>query len=164
MKLGLAPASEIWRFGIGVHYEGAGCHNGLNQKMVTKWVFAHPPYLDLNKISHVGLPPGRVSLIWVSERLVNKFRSCGRSKFAFSHWQGSSLKSDTHRRHRRDSTVELSRVEAPWTHPSSVGSPHTHYTVWVRKKSPLRTCGNISKTAGNFSTKFYTPIMHSYLR
>jgi len=33
-----------------------------------------------------------------------------------------------------------------------------------QKKSPLRTCGNISKTAGNFSTKFYVPIMHSYLR
>jgi len=29
---------------------------------------------------------------------------------------------------------------------------------------PPRTCGNISKTAGNFSTKFYVPIMHSYLR
>jgi len=32
------------------------------------------------------------------------------------------------------------------------------------KKSLLRTCGNISKTAGNFSTKFYMPITHSYLR
>ena len=33
------------------------------------------------------------------------------------------------------------------------------------KKSPtLRTCGNFSKTVGNFSTKFYTPITCSYLR
>ena len=29
-------------------------------------------------------------------------------------------------------------------------------TVWV-KKSPLRTCGDFSKTVGNSSTKFYTP-------
>ena len=35
--------------------------------------------------------------------------------------------------------------------------------MWV-KKSPQRTCGNFSKTDGNFSTKFYTPIMRSYLR
>ena len=33
-----------------------------------------------------------------------------------------------------------------------------------QKKSPLRTCGNFSKTLGNFSTKFYMPIMRSYLR
>jgi len=33
------------------------------------------------------------------------------------------------------------------------------------KKSPsLRTYGNFSKTVGNFSSKFYMPIMHSYLR
>ena len=32
------------------------------------------------------------------------------------------------------------------------------------KKSPLRTCGNFSKTVGSFSTKFYTPITRSYLR
>ena len=37
------------------------------------------------------------------------------------------------------------------------------YTVWV-KKIPLRTCGNFPKTVGNFSTKFYMPIMRSYLR
>jgi len=38
-------------------------------------------------------------------------------------------------------------------------------TVWVKKNPPpLRTCGNISKTAWNFSTKFHAPIMHSYLR
>jgi len=28
---------------------------------------------------------------------------------------------------------------------------------------PPRTCGNFSKTVGNFSTKLYTPITHSYL-
>jgi len=33
-----------------------------------------------------------------------------------------------------------------------------------QKKSSLRTCGNFSKTDGNFSTKFYVPIVHSYLR
>jgi len=27
----------------------------------------------------------------------------------------------------------------------------------------MRTCGNFSKTVGNFSTKFYTPIMRSFL-
>ena len=32
------------------------------------------------------------------------------------------------------------------------------------KKSPLRTCGNFSKTIGNFSTKFYVPIRRSYIR
>jgi len=38
-----------------------------------------------------------------------------------------------------------------------------HYSV-SQKNPPLRTCGNFSKTVGNFSTKFYMPIMHSYLR
>ena len=33
-----------------------------------------------------------------------------------------------------------------------------------QKNPPLRTCGNISETAWNFSTKFCMPIMHSYLR
>jgi len=33
-----------------------------------------------------------------------------------------------------------------------------------QKNPPLRICGNISKTAGNFSTKSYMPIVHSYLR
>ena len=32
-----------------------------------------------------------------------------------------------------------------------------------KKSPPLRTCGNISKTAGNFSIKFYLPIMHTYV-
>jgi len=32
------------------------------------------------------------------------------------------------------------------------------------KNPPLRTCNNFSKTVGNFSTKFYMPIMRSYLR
>ena len=32
------------------------------------------------------------------------------------------------------------------------------------KKSPLRFCGNFSKTVGNFSTKFYVPIVCSYPR
>jgi len=32
------------------------------------------------------------------------------------------------------------------------------------KNPPLRTCGNVSKTVGNFSTKFYVPITGSYLR
>jgi len=32
------------------------------------------------------------------------------------------------------------------------------------KKSPLRTCGIFSKTIGNFSTKCYMYITHSYLR
>ena len=32
-----------------------------------------------------------------------------------------------------------------------------------KKNPPLRTCGNFSKTAGNFSTKFYMPITHSYI-
>jgi len=40
---------------------------------------------------------------------------------------------------------------------------YSAFTVWV-KKSPLRTCGNFSKTVGNFSTKFYVPITRSYLR
>ena len=31
------------------------------------------------------------------------------------------------------------------------------------KNSPLRTCGNFSKTVGDFSTKFYLSIMRSYL-
>jgi len=35
-------------------------------------------------------------------------------------------------------------------------------TVRVQKIHP-RTCGNFSKTVGNFSTKFYAPIMRSYL-
>jgi len=33
-----------------------------------------------------------------------------------------------------------------------------------QKKSPLRTCGNFSKRDGNFSTKFYMPIVRSYPR
>jgi len=32
------------------------------------------------------------------------------------------------------------------------------------KKSPLRFCGNFSKTVGSFSTKFYMSITRSYLR
>ena len=32
------------------------------------------------------------------------------------------------------------------------------------KKSPLRTCGNFSKTVENFATIFYVPIVRSYLR
>ena len=32
-----------------------------------------------------------------------------------------------------------------------------------QKKSPLRTCGKFPKTVRNFSTKFYVPIMRSYL-
>jgi len=32
-----------------------------------------------------------------------------------------------------------------------------------QKNPPLRTCGNFSKMVGNFSTKFYMPIMRSYL-
>jgi len=32
------------------------------------------------------------------------------------------------------------------------------------KKSPLRTCGNFSKTVGNCSTKFHMSITRSYLR
>ena len=32
------------------------------------------------------------------------------------------------------------------------------------KNPPLRTCDNFSKTVGKFSTKFYMPIMRSYLR
>ena len=39
----------------------------------------------------------------------------------------------------------------------------TLYSV-SQKKSPLRTCGNFSKTDGNFSTKFYTPIVRSCIR
>jgi len=38
----------------------------------------------------------------------------------------------------------------------------------LSKKNPpwraLRACGNFSKTVGNFLTKFYKPIMRSYLR
>ena len=38
-------------------------------------------------------------------------------------------------------------------------------TYSVRQKNPApRTCGNFSKTVRNFSTKFYVPIMRSYLR
>ena len=33
-----------------------------------------------------------------------------------------------------------------------------------QKKSPLKFFGNFSKAAGNFSTKFHTFIMRSYLR
>ena len=33
-----------------------------------------------------------------------------------------------------------------------------------QKKSPQRFCGNFSKTVGNFSTKFYAPIVRSYPR
>jgi len=32
------------------------------------------------------------------------------------------------------------------------------------EKNPPTTCSNFSKTVGNFSTKFYMPIMRSYLR
>jgi len=42
-------------------------------------------------------------------------------------------------------------------------SDNTVYSV-SQKKSPLRTCGHFSKTDGNFSTKFYVPIVRSYLR
>ena len=35
-------------------------------------------------------------------------------------------------------------------------------TVSVSKKSPLRFCGNFSKTVGTFSTIFYVPIMRAY--
>jgi len=45
----------------------------------------------------------------------------------------------------------------------TVQSPPAHLQC-ESKKSPLRTCGNFSKTVGNFSTKFYIPIMCSYLR
>ena len=43
----------------------------------------------------------------------------------------------------------------------------THMYVYmysVSQKIPLRTCGNFSKNVRNFSTKFYTPIMYSYVR
>ena len=37
-------------------------------------------------------------------------------------------------------------------------------TSSVSQKIPLRTCGYFSKTVRNFSTKFYVPILRSYLR
>jgi len=43
-------------------------------------------------------------------------------------------------------------------------SIHKLTTVWVKKIPSLTTCGNFSKTVGNFSTKFYVPIMRSHLR
>jgi len=33
-----------------------------------------------------------------------------------------------------------------------------------QKNIRMRTCCNFSKTVGNFSAKFYMPIMRSYLR
>jgi len=53
-------------------------------------------------------------------------------------------------------------IAAQFTNQNNDVEPYT-YSV-SQKKSPLRTCGNFSKTAGNFSTKFYVPIMRSYLR
>jgi len=43
---------------------------------------------------------------------------------------------------------------------------HSHWcTVRVKKNPPpLRTCHNFSQIVGYFSTKFYTPIIRSYLR
>ena len=38
------------------------------------------------------------------------------------------------------------------------------YIQCESKKSLLRTCVNFSKAVGNFSTKFYVPIMRSHLR
>jgi len=43
-----------------------------------------------------------------------------------------------------------------------ITSPSKMYSE--SKKSHLGTFGNFSKMAGNFSTKFYVPIMRSYLR
>jgi len=37
------------------------------------------------------------------------------------------------------------------------------HNVSQKNPPPLRICGNFSKTVGNFSTKFYVPIMCSYL-
>jgi len=65
-----------------------------------------------------------------------------------------------------------------WTvHPGLVSAIVRHAFVrplaitgelWIysvsQKKSPLRTCGNFSKTECNFSTKFHMPIIRSYLR
>jgi len=48
----------------------------------------------------------------------------------------------------------LAVIESPCT---------TLYSVSEKKSPPLRTCGNFSKTVGNFSTKFCMPIMRSYL-
>ena len=76
--------------------------------------------------------------------------------------------------------VELSRKSRPFRnqkykvddmmncqHTATIGESYSIFSLYLQcesKKSPLRTCGNFSKTVGNFSTKFYVPIMRSYLR
>jgi len=50
-----------------------------------------------------------------------------------------------------------------WNTPDSFFSGHGVQCEF-KKNPPPRTFGNFSKTVGNFSTKFYMPIMRSYLR
>jgi len=100
-------------------------------------------------------------------RLVNCFHSLPGRRFsalAFHIYADLIFFADvTHQLiHRMRMETEVDEVHVVAANTGKVGGEGRLYSV-SQKNPPLRTCGNFSKTFGNFSTKFYVPIIRYYL-
>jgi len=158
---------QIWPHSnqIQIHWIRAGSTKFSGYLAGWIWIRCTPSHLSRGSHRHGscyrevmgmfwGFKPSRhVKMVW---------------KIPVTNWQPASCQGNgeiiDHHDKTRESWRRCGQINGDVTGLSRTCQCHGEvYSVSPKKSHSLTTCGNFSKTVGNFSTKFDMPITYSYL-